>query len=923
MNNGDNENRKKFLQAQYDPAQFETKWYSFWEEQGFFTANANRDKIPFTVMMPPPNVTGVLHIGHALTATIQDIITRFKRMNGYNALWLPGTDHAGIATQMVIERELKKNEKKTKYNIGRKAFLEKVWDWKKICHERITQQHKRLGISCDWSRERFTLDDTLSFAVRTAFVKLYEKNLIYRDSRLINWCPRCQTALSDLEVKHKDIKGKLYHIRYPLENSKDYVVVATTRPETLLGDTAVAVHPEDERHNYKIGKNVLLPLTDRKIPIIGDSILVDREFGTGAVKVTPAHDFSDFETGKRNKLSSIPVIDEKGFINKNGYIYQGLERFEARKKIVEDLQAQELLEKVDDYLHSVGHCQRCETIVEPYLSAQWFVKTKPLAEPAIQAVRNHETKFIPEGWEKTYYHWMENIQDWCISRQLWWGHQIPAWYCKDCNHGKYNISQMSDDSDSQKYWFDISAAFQVSLNEPKTCSKCGGDNIIQDDDVLDTWFSSGLWPFSTLGWPENTKDLQMFYPNSLMETGFDILFFWVARMMMMGIEFLGKPPFPVIYLHAMVRDEKGEKMSKTRGNVIDPLEVIDKYGTDALRFTLAIMAAQGRDIKLSMDRVNGYKAFFNKIWNAAKFVFMNVEDLEQCSFEDIIISDLRAQELWILHRLQQLYSHVITALDEYRLNDAAQAIYQFFWHEYCDWYIEFSKAILSLPGKHPQRKNVQNVHLYVLRRSLELLHPFAPFITEEIWQILPKNVSVSSIMLTQLHEATELKNISVSSESIKEIELAIEFISAVRTIRGESQIPHSKYVDVWFKCVDVSLERIIKKQQESIEALAKTNAIQFYDQDEEMKGTALLVTKNFEVNIPLEGVIDIESELKRLKKEMQKNEQELFRAEQKLNNPQFAQNAPPEIIEKEKTKIEEFRFKQKHLQKNISNLEQK
>ncbi|MDK2848602.1 MAG: valyl-tRNA synthetase, partial [Desulfuromonadales bacterium] len=702
----------------YEPHEVEAKWYGFWTENGLFHADETSPKEPFSIVIPPPNVTGVLHMGHALNNTLQDILVRWKRMQGREALWQPGTDHAGIATQNVVEKQLS-SEGCSRHDLGREEFVERVWQWRTESGGQIINQLKRLGASCDWERERFTMDEGLSRAVREVFVTLYEEGLIYRDNRLINWCPRCHTALSDLEVEHQDQKGSLWHLRYPVVGSDRYLVVATTRPETMLGDTAVAVHPEDPRYADLIGKFIMLPLMERQIPIIADEY-VDKEFGSGAVKITPGHDFNDFEIGKRHDLEFINIFDESGVVNNNGGRYQGMERFEAREKVLADLDEAGLLERTEEHLNAVGECYRCKTIIEPYMSLQWYVNVKPLAEKAIEAVQTGQTRIIPQQWEKTYFEWMFNIRDWCISRQIWWGHRIPAWFCADCNE------------------------VTVSRQDPTTCSHCGGSELRQETDVLDTWFSSALWPFSTMGWPDKTATLEKFYPTSCLITGFDILFFWVARMMMMGIRFMGQVPFKDVYIHALVRDAQGQKMSKSKGNVIDPLTVIDEYGTDAFRFTLAAFAAQGRDVKLSLDRIAGYRNFVNKLWNASRFALMNLEGFDPAGI-DLDNSDLALSERWILTRLIEVAGEAGQALEEYRFNEAAGVLYAFTWHEFCDWFIELSKD--DLYGEDETRKATSRAVLYtVLEQLLRLLHPFMPFVTEEIWQALPGRRPAVSIM---------------------------------------------------------------------------------------------------------------------------------------------------------------------------------
>ncbi|HWR73652.1 MAG TPA: valine--tRNA ligase, partial [Nitrospirota bacterium] len=713
----------KELSKSYEPHAVEKTWYDFWIAKNYFHADVDSGGAPFSIVIPPPNVTGSLHVGHALNSTLQDILVRWMRMSGRNSLWVPGTDHAGIATQNVVERQLAK-EQIDRHALGREKFIEKVWEWKKEYGGRIIGQLKRLGASCDWERERFTMDEGLSSAVREVFVSLYEEGLIYRGERLINWCPRCHTALSDIEVEHEEEKSKLYHLAYPLSHDHNIrLTVATTRPETMLGDTAVAVHPLDPRYKDLIGKTVDLPLTTRKIPIIGDSILVDLEFGTGAVKVTPAHDFNDYEAGLRQTppLPRVKMLDDKAEILNDipdvrpDVLKQiaGKPAKKARGMVVEMLKEQGLLIKTEDHSHSIGKCYRCKSVVEPYLSPQWFVKTQSLAGPAIKAVEDGRIQFFPKGWENTYFDWLRNIKDWCISRQIWWGHRIPAWYCDDC--GEITVSRTSVSS----------------------CSSCKSKNIRQETDVLDTWFSSALWPFSTIGWPEKTKELSFYYPTSVLVTSFDIIFFWVARMIMMGLHFMHEVPFRHVYIHALVRDVEGQKMSKSKGNVIDPLVMIDQYGTDAFRFTLTAFAAQGRDIKLSPERIEGYRNFANKIWNASRFVFMNLE--EGFAPNTMLIAEgTSLSDRWILSRLNSIVKDVQSALAEYRFNDAASALYQFIWHEYCDWYLELSKSALGQDKGSAARKATQTVLVHVIETALRLLHPIMPFITEEIWQRMPK-----------------------------------------------------------------------------------------------------------------------------------------------------------------------------------------
>jgi valyl-tRNA synthetase len=708
----------------YDPHATESKWYDYWLENGFFHADIGSGSMPFSIVIPPPNITGSLHMGHALNNTLQDILARWRRMEGYNVLWMPGTDHAGIATQNVVEQQLAA-EGTDRHAIGRESFVDRVWAWKEESGGMIVEQLKRLGASCDWERERFTMDEGLSRAVREVFVRLWEEGLIYRDHYIINWCPRCQTALSDLEVDYHELAGHLYHILYPLADGSGNLTIATTRPETMLGDTGVAIHPEDERYGKYLGKEALLPLVGRRLPIIADEH-VDPEFGTGALKVTPAHDPYDFEIGLRHGLEQVKAMDESANMDVPGLAYHGHNRFEARERIVEDLRDQDLLEKVEPYGHAVGHCYRCKTIVEPSLSLQWFVRVKPLAEPAIAAVKDGRTRIIPKGWEKTYFEWMYNIKDWCISRQIWWGHRIPAWFCADC--GQYTVSR--DD-------------------EVEACSHCGSAELSQETDILDTWFSSALWPFSTMGWPEETPELKLFYPTSVLVTGFDILFFWVARMVMMGLKFMGDVPFRDVYIHALVRDERGDKMSKSKGNVIDPLIMMDQYGTDALRFTLAALAAHGRDIKLSEKVIAGYRNFANKLWNASRFALMHLGDFDPEA--PLQATNVELADRWIESRLNRAAFRVKEALEAYKVNEASLAIYHFVWHEFCDWYVELAKPRLAEGGE--ARRAAQAKLVRVLETAVRLLHPFMPFLTEEVWQHLP--ATDGSVMVAPFPEATE------------------------------------------------------------------------------------------------------------------------------------------------------------------------
>ncbi len=867
----------------FEPSRIEDKWYKFWEERNLFKPTFDKNKKPFCMVIPPPNVTGTLHMGHALNVTLQDVVARYKRMKGFDVLWVPGTDHAGIATQNVVERYLLEKEGKSRKDVGREEFIKKVWEWKEKHGNTIIYQLKRLGATCDWSRLRFTMDDTFSRAVKTVFVKLFEEGLIYRGNYLINWCPRCRTALSDLEVEHKEIEGKLYYIKYPFKGEKGGIIVATTRPETMLGDTAVAVNPEDERYKDYVGKKVILPLVGREIPIIADPY-VDMEFGTGALKITPAHDFNDFEIGKKFNLPAIKVIDEEGKMTDVVEAYKGLDRFEARKRIVKDLKEEGYLVKVEDYRHSVGHCYRCQTIVEPNLSLQWFVKTKPLAEEAIKAVRDGRIEIIPEHWKKTYFDWMENIKDWCISRQIWWGHRIPVWYCEDCGE----ITASTED-------------------EVSYCSHCGSKNLRPEEDVLDTWFSSALWPMGTLGWPDKTEDLDRFYPTSLLVTGFDILFFWVARMIMMGLKFMGDVPFKQVYLHALIRDAQGRKMSKSRGNVIDPLLMIEKYGTDAFRFTLAIMTVQGRDILLSEERIEGYRHFCNKIWNAARFCLMNLETKDFEWRDDL---ELGFMERAIVTKLQRVIEEVNKALDEYRFNDAASSIYQFVWHEFCDWYVEIAKVTLYGEG---DKDVVRMVLARCLQDFLKLLHPFMPYITEELWHLIPGREK--SIMEEAFPEPD--KNLLFPSDEEK-FEFFKEVVTGIRNTRVELGIKPALEIEVLYKSKNPDEARVIEENVNFIKKLARVKSIRAAEEGDDLEKAALKIVGDTEIYVMLEGLMDWKSELKRLEKELKKVEKDLDFLSRKLQNYEFLEKAPKNIVEKEMEKYETLKEKRERILESIS-----
>jgi len=878
------------MEKVFEPKKIEERWYKFWLEKGYFHADENSDKNTYCIVIPPPNITGALHIGHALNNTIQDILIRYKRMEGINTLWMPGTDHAGIATQNVVERQLLA-EGTDRHKLGREEFVERVWKWKERSGGEIIRQLKRLGASCDWKRERFTMDEGLSKSVREVFVRLYEEGLIYKGDRLINWCPRCHTALSDLEVEHEEQKGHLYYIKYPLTHpGEGFITIATTRPETMLGDTAVAVNPDDERYKNFIGKTVTLPIVNREISVIADSY-VDKSFGTGALKITPAHDPNDFEIGTRHNLPNLKVIAEDGTMNENAGKYKGLDRFKCRKVLLSDLEKEGFLLKVEDYIHSVGKCYRCKTIVEPNLSKQWFVKIKPLSEPALEAVKDGRIRIIPKGWENTYFEWMNNIKDWCISRQIWWGHRIPAWNCLDCGE------------------------ITVSKTDVKECSKCKSKNIEQENDVLDTWFSSALWPFSTLGWPENTKELKTFYPTSVLVTSFDILFFWVARMIMMGLKFRGDIPFRDVYIHALVRDAEGQKMSKSKGNVIDPLIMMEKYGTDAFRFTLAAFAAQGRDIKLSEERIEGYRNFANKIWNAFRFAMMNLEDFKNTvSASDITRLNLQLSDKWILSRLQKAIRDTRKGLEEYKFNESAGIIYQFFWHELCDWYIEIIKPRLAASAK--ERKTAQSVLLYVMENSLRLLHPFMPFITEELWQQLPhKGESIMAAEYPEFNEAL------LNEENEKEMNLIMGISRGIRNIRSEMNISLAKKIDVILRTGDEKKLQMIERQNLYISELSRLKNLSITRNGKEPKMAATAVVEDVEIFVLLEGIIDIQEEKNRLSRELEKINSDIATLNKRLSNQDFINRAPKDVVEKDKEKHQSLTVMAEKIQQNINKIQ--
>ncbi|HYA13977.1 MAG TPA: valine--tRNA ligase [Syntrophales bacterium] len=880
---------KRSLGKAYEPQESEVKWYRYWLDLDLFRAEDTSTKPPFSMVIPPPNVTGMLHMGHALNNTLQDVITRYRRMQGCNALWMPGTDHAGIATQNVVEQELAK-EGITRHDLGREKFIERVWEWKEKYGGVIINQLKRLGCSCDWSREAFTMDERLSRAVRETFVRLYNDGLIYRGDYIVNWCPRCHTAISDLEVEYEEKGSFLWSIRYPYEDGSGDIVVATTRPETMLGDTAVAVNPGDKRYKDKIGKKVILPLVDRRIPVIADN-LVSMEFGSGAVKVTPSSDPNDFTIAERHNLEIVKIMDGSGVITENGGVYRGQDRYEARENILRALEEGGYLVGKEPYVHNVGRCYRCKTDIEPMVSRQWFVKIKPLAKKATAAVVKGKTRIIPVAWEGTYFEWMNNIRDWCISRQIWWGHRIPVWYCGTC--GK-----------------EI-----VSTADPDECPNCSGTALTQEEDVLDTWFSSALWPFSTLGWPDKTKALKTFYPTSLLVTGFDILFFWVARMMMMGLYVMKKVPFKDVYLHALVRDEMGDKMSKSKGNIIDPLEMIDKFGADAFRFTLAAFTAQGRDIRMSEERIEGYKHFVNKIWNATRFSLMNLEDYPS----EGVHADKGDESLpdrWIKHRLNITVSDVIKALDEYRFNDAASNIYQFVWHEFCDWYLELIKPTLYGKGDPAKRRTAQHTLLAVMKSSLKLLHPFMPFVTEEIWQTLADDGT--SIMVSEYPLPDDTCQDDAAEKQMSTI---MNAITSIRNIRGEMNIAPSKKLKVMVSVPDDESGTIIGMGNGYIMNLANLEELTVNRNGEEPKNAATGVVGTIRVYVSLEGVVDIAGEKARLEKEMARVNKDLATISKKLANRDFLAKASKAVVEREEEKFREVKEKHVVLETAIKRLQ--
>jgi len=887
------------LDKTYDPKAVEARWSQVWNQQGYFHASPTHPGEPYCIVIPPPNVTGSLHVGHALNHSLQDILIRWRRMQGRNVLWLPGTDHAGIATQNVVEKQLMA-EGTSRESLGRERFIERIWQWKTTFGNTIVSQQKQLGESCDWDRLRFTMDEGLSKAVIEVFVRLYEDGLIYRGERLINWCPRCLTALSDIEVEHEEIKGKLYSIEYPLEQDPTIrLTVATTRPETMFGDTAVAVHPEDPRYNELIGKYVRLPLTSRTVPIVGDAILVDREFGTGAVKITPAHDFNDFEAGERHKLLRLPILDHQALLDRAGLQAAGVEPaiidavatlpvMKARPKIEHVLKDRGWLRKVDDHKMAIGKCYRCKTVVEPYLSPQWFVKIKPLAEPAIKAVEDGRIRIIPEGWTNNYLGWMRDIKDWCISRQIWWGHQIPAWYCENCNAGLIVKKMRVGDPATAHTVFTIlqGAKPLVARTAPTHCPDCHETKFIRDSDVLDTWFSSALWPFSTLGWPDQTPELKTYYPTSTLVTGLDILFFWVARMIMMGLKFMGDVPFRDVYIHALVRDAEGQKMSKSKGNVIDPLHVMEQFGTDALRFTLASMASPGRDIKLAEERIEGYRNFANKIWNAARFAHMHLAGIQ----ESRPPTDRSFPGLWIRSRLNDTIQIVTMELEAYRFDRATSALYQFFWHEYCDWYLELIKPVLQ-DTMHPQGSATRRTLQDTLEIFLRLLHPFMPFISEEIWQTLPHEAET---IVTQSYPVPQMDWHEPSAEET--FRLFEQTISLIRTARILLNYPQGQEVRVFVTHEEPAASATLVTLEQDLAHLGRGRITSVPISRWPTSNVLRLGTAGVTVGMSVEGDVDFKKALDRLVKQTEETDKESQRLEGKLKNADFVSKAPPEVI---------------------------
>ena len=885
----------KEMEKVYDPHLIEKKWYDFWTEKELFHAEVNPKKKPYTIVIPPPNVTDILHMGHVLNNTLQDIIIRFKKLQGYETLWLPGTDHAGIATQNVVERDLEKKGS-NRHDLGRDKLIELIWKWRETKGGKILDQLKKLGASCDWRRERFTMDEGLSNAVKEAFVSLYDKGLIYRGKYIINWCPRCNTALSDDEVEHEDKASHLWYIKYPFKNIKHtFITVATTRPETMLGDTAVAVNPKDPRFVEYIGETLILPLVNREIPIIADEF-VDKEFGTGCVKVTPSHDPNDFDMAMRHDLPKITIIDENGIMNENaGDEYAGMDRFECREKVIMDLRDRKLLEKIEDYQHNVGHCYRCHTVIEPYLSNQWFVKMKPLAEKAMKVVEDGKIAIHPPRYKKVFFNWLENIRDWCISRQIWWGHRIPVYYCDDCGQ------------------------IMVAKEEPEECSKCGSRHIHQDPDVLDTWFSSWLWPFSTLGWPEKTPELEYFYPTDLLVTAYDILFFWVSRMIMGGMEMMDEIPFRSVYLHGLVLDENGVKMSKSLGNSPDPIDIMAKYGTDALRFSMVFNTPKGNDVLYSDSLIETGRNFANKIWNAARFALTNAAEITGLPDEEDEQTELT--DKWILHRLNEVKKSVTAAYEEYRFLDVTHQLYEFFWNEYCAWYLEIIKDRFYNSDDQASRRMAKYLMLKVLDESLKMLHPVMPFITEEIWQRVKKFYPIEkaeSIMLAEFPIAAKQDEYP---EEAEQMQLIFKIITAIRSIRKDMNVPPGEMVEIVVKDVLPARCAVLQDNRHYIKVMAKVKDIYIGDDAIKPEKSTTTVVDDIEIYMPLEGIIDLEKERERLLKKLSKVENSLIKCVGKLNNDNFVNNAPSQIIEQEQERKEQLENTIEKLKANISFLE--
>ncbi len=872
------------LADKYNPKEFEEKTYKNWEEKGYFKPSKDKTKTPYTIVIPPPNVTGKLHMGHALDDTIQDVLIRYKRMNGFNTLWVPGTDHAAIATEVKVVEKMRK-EGLSKEDVGREGFLERAWEWTHEYGGEIINQIKRLGCSCDWEHLSFTLDEKLSEAVKESFLRLYEKDLIYKGKRMINWCPSCKTSISDAEVEYEEEMTHLWHIKYQVKDSDEYVIVATTRPETMLGDTGVAVHPDDERYKHLVGKKVILPIVNREIPIIADSF-VEKEFGTGAVKLTPSSDMNDYKVGIEKGLDIIEVFDEDYNMGNIVPEYKGMNMYEARKKIVERLKELQVLVKIDDYTHNVGKCYRCHNTIEPKISEQWFVKMEPLAKPAIKAVKEQDIKFIPKRYEKTYFHWMENIQDWCISRQLWWGHRIPAYYCKECGH------------------------IHVARTAPNKCEKCQSTNIVQDEDTLDTWFSAALWPFSTLGWPHDTQDLEYFYPTNVLVTAYDIIFFWVARMIFSGLEYTNKKPFSDILIHGIVRDAQGRKMSKSLGNGIDPLEIIEKYGTDALRFSLILGITPGNDIRYMPEKLESAGNFANKLWNAAKFVLMNLEDYED---KGLNIENLCYEDKWILSKLNNLIKEVSINIETYELGVATQKIYDFIWNELCDWYIEIIKTRLY-DKENPTRSIAQYVLNKVLCEVLKLLHPIMPFITEEIYTKLYNEDE--SIMISKWPEYSDKLNFEAEEKAIEKFK---QIIVQIRNLRTKMNVHPSKKSKLIFVTNEYS--QLIEKSKSFIEKLGFANEINVQENKNNIPKNAIsIIVEGIDVYIPFEELVDIQEERQRLQKEEDKLQKEVQRAERMLSNPGFTQKAPQSKIDEEKEKLEKYKEMLENVQNRLAQI---